>query len=280
MRSFLKRDAAHFCRRSMGAMSIALLALSGVSAYAQETSKSEPIATDRPDFVESGQVVGKGRFQFETGLNFDRSKVDGVTLKSLSNSALLRFGIADTLEFRIETDGFIRATASGFGSSLSQNGFGDTALGVKWQMQDSDEASGRPAIAWLIHADMASGSKEFRGQGTRPSVRAVFEWELADDASFGIMPGIMLNRNDDGKRYTMGILAATYSRPLTDGWRGFVELSGQQIQSRANGGNVTTFDFGVSHLISNDVQVDAWVSKGLSKAAPDIAAGVGFAIRF
>lgn len=27
--------------------------------YAQESGKSDPIATDRPDFVESGQVVGR-----------------------------------------------------------------------------------------------------------------------------------------------------------------------------------------------------------------------------
>jgi len=246
---------------------------------AQET-KSEPIATDRPDFVESGQVVGKGRFQFETGFNYDRSKMDGFTVKTLSNSSLFRFGVGETWEFRIETDGFIRSSSVGAGSSNSQNGFGDTALGFKWQMQDSDEKTGRPAIAWLVHADMASGSKEFRGQGTRPSLRAVFEWELADDASFGIMPGVVLNRNDSGNRYNMGILAATYSRPLGEGLRGFIELSGQQLQSRANGGNVSTFDMGLSHLVSNDVQVDAWISKGLSSAAPRLAAGVGLAIRF
>lgn len=78
----------------------------------------------------------------------------------------------------------------------------------------------------------------------------------------------------------MGILAITASRPLAENWRGFVELSGQQIQSKANGGNVTTFDMGVTHLISNDIQVDAWISKGLTKVSPTIAAGVGFAIRF
>ncbi|TXI96279.1 MAG: transporter [Burkholderiaceae bacterium] len=194
--------------RTLAMTSLFASCLFATSAMAQE-AKTEPIATDRPDFVESGQVVGKGRFQFETGFNYDRSKADGITAKSLSNSALLRFGFGETWEFRIETDGFIRATTSGLGVSNSQNGFGDTALGFKWQMQDGDDASGRPAIAWLVHADMASGSKEFRGQGTRPSVRAVFEWDLADDASFGIMPGIMLNRNDAGKRYNMGILAAT-----------------------------------------------------------------------
>ena len=32
--------------------------------------------------------------------------------------------------------------------------------------------------------------------------------ELADDASFGIMPGVVLNRNDSGNRYNMGILCS------------------------------------------------------------------------
>lgn len=166
----VRADRFHSLARS----TLMVLSLHAATAMAQQ-GKVDPIATDRPDFVESGQVVGKGRFQFETGLNYDRSKADGITAKSLSNSALLRFGFGETWEFRIETDGFIRATTSGLGVSNSQNGFGDTALGFKWQMQDGDDASGRPAIAWLVHADMASGSKEFRGQGTRPSVRAVFE---------------------------------------------------------------------------------------------------------
>lgn len=250
-------------------------------AYAQEATKSEPIATDRPDFVESGQVVGRGRFQFETGLSFDRNKQDGVKVNGMNTPALFRLGVADTWELRLETDGFMRARTEAPGVlSTTQNGFGDLSLGTKWQMQDSDEATGRPAIAWLLHADLETGSSAFKGQGVRPSLRMVAEWELPGDVSVGIMPGIVLEKNAEGKRYNMGILAITASRPLAEGWRGFIELSGQQIQSKANGGNVTTFDTGVSHLISNDIQVDAWISKGLTKAAPSIAGGIGFAIRF
>ncbi len=249
--------------------------------FAQDNAKSEPLATDRPDFVESGQVVGRGRFQFETGISYDRSKQDGVRVSNYNTPALFRFGVGETWELRLETDGYVRARAQATGfPSMSESGFSDISLGTKWQMQEADEATGRPAIAWLLHADLDTGSAPFRGQGVRPSLRMVAEWELPGDVAVGLMPGIAMEKNAEGKRYTMGILAITASRPLAENWRGFVELSGQQIQSKANGGNVTTFDMGVTHLISNDIQVDAWISKGLTKASPTIAAGVGFAIRF
>lgn len=258
-----------------------LLAGFAGQSHAQETSKSEPIATDRPDYVESAQVVGRGRFQFETGLTYDRSRQDGLKTTNFTTPVLFRFGTGDTWEFRLETDGFARSKTQMTGlPSTSDSGFSDISLGTKWLMQDGDEASGRPAIAWLVHADLETGSAAFRGQGVRPSFRMVAEWELPGDVSVGLMPGIVLEKNSAGKRYNMGILALTASRPLAENWRGFVELSAQQIQSKANGGNVSTFDTGVSHLLFNDIQIDAWISKGLTKAAPTIAAGVGFAIRF
>lgn len=49
------------------------------SAMAQSsTDYSDPIATDRPDFVESSAVVGKGRVQIETSGAFERGRHDGV----------------------------------------------------------------------------------------------------------------------------------------------------------------------------------------------------------
>ena len=35
---------------------------------------ADSIATDRPDFVESSDVVGKGRVQIETGLAFESNR--------------------------------------------------------------------------------------------------------------------------------------------------------------------------------------------------------------
>lgn len=45
----------------------------GVHAQEQE----DTIQTDRPDFVESSNVVGKGRFQIETSIAYERDSNSG-----------------------------------------------------------------------------------------------------------------------------------------------------------------------------------------------------------
>jgi hypothetical protein len=40
----------------------------------------------------------------------------------------------------------------------------------------------------------------------RPSLRVSAEWDLPDDLSLGVMPGIAVDRNAAGKPYRYGIL--------------------------------------------------------------------------
>lgn len=121
-----------------------LLAMCALSARAEE----EPLATDRPDFVESSDVVGAGRFQIETSVAFERSKVDGTREKLRATPTLLRIGIGDTLEARIETDGalYLRSTDE-TGLTTRDRGRADIALGLKWHTHDGDEAKVAPASA-------------------------------------------------------------------------------------------------------------------------------------
>lgn len=170
----------------------------------------EGIGTDRPDFVESSQVVGPGRFQVEWGFARERSDdASGARLRIDSTPTLLRLGVSDTLELRIETDGYqrSRSEASAPLRVTRERGVADTSLGVKWHMQDGDQATGRPAIAWLLHVDVDTGSAAFRGSGLRPSLRVVGEWELADELSVGAMGGFAVDRNPDSGRFAAGILA-------------------------------------------------------------------------
>ena len=115
--------------------SLALLA--PLSAIAGD----DGIVTDRPDFVESSNVVGRGRFQIETSVLAERDKTDGVRARTYSMPTLLRYGVGDVLELRLETDG---RTVQHAGSDGTTAGYADTALGVKWHVQD--EAPGRPSV--------------------------------------------------------------------------------------------------------------------------------------
>ena len=234
--------------------SIALLA--PLSAVAGD---DDGIVTDRPDFVESSNVVGRGRFQIETSVLAERDKTDGVRARTYSMPTLLRYGVGDVLELRLETDG---RTVQHAGSEGTSAGYADTALGVKWHVQD--EAPGRPSVGVLLHADLDSGSRTWRGQGVRPSLRVAAEWELPGDLALGVMPGI---------------LGVVLGKELTPTWRAFVEVAAPQIARSANGGTVATFDTGMAWLLSDRCQLDAMLALGLNRRTPDAALTVGLSFK-
>jgi hypothetical protein len=242
----------------------------------------DAIATDRPDFVESSDVVDAGQVQLEVALNIERDRSGGFKARARSTPTLLRIGLGHALEARVETDGFIsaRVTDQATGITTRDSGAADVALGLKWHMSDGDEKTGKPSTAWLLHVDLDSGSSAFRGDGKRPSLRFVAEWDLPGETSIGVMPGLARDTDPNGKRFTAGILAVTASTELATHWRGFVELAGQRLASGSRGGNIATFDAGVTYQINNDMQVDLSFQRGLTRYTPDLGAGLGWSIRF
>ncbi len=243
----------------------------------------DEMATDRPDFVESSDVVGKGRFQIETSVAGERDRADGLTVRTTSTPTLLRLGVSEDLELRVETDGRLRATVrdDATGVRSTERGWSDTAIGLKWHLRDGDENNGTPGIALLLHADLDSGSAPFRGRGVRPSARVVFEWDLGGDWSFGAMPGFYVERNEADQRYVGGIAAVTVGRDWLEGRvHGFAELAGQRLASRRNGGSVVTADIGVSWKVTLTLQVDTALQKGLNRDAPDLGWTTGLSIKF
>jgi hypothetical protein len=260
--------------RAFGA---ALLAAAAATAHA-----ADAISTDRPDFVESSDVVGRGRVQVEIGLLRERAAAGGVESRVVTTPTLLRVGVSDSVELRLETDGHANATVQDTATQATQtlHGWSDLSLGAKWHVRDGDESRGTPSVAWLLHVDVDSGSAPLRGQGLRPSLRGVAEWDLPHELSLGVMAGALLDRNAEGHRYASGILAVTFGQAWTPDWHTFLEVAGQQLASRRNGGSVVTFDAGVAWVVTSDVQLDLSAARGLTSESPDLQWGVGLSIRF
>jgi hypothetical protein len=246
------------------------------SAAAGEAN--DAISTDRPDFVESSLTVGRGRFQIETSVAHERDKRAGVKTTTLSTPTLLRFGVTQDLELRLETDGYLRAKTYEAGVPDSkETGYSELSPGVKWHIADGDGA--KPSMAVLVHSDVDSGSRAFRGEGIRPSVRAVFEWELPSEFSLGVMPGVTYDKTD-GHRHGAGILAIVVGRSWTERFRSFVEVSGQRLASSRNGGNTIGYDVGAAYLITDKIQIDTALQFGANSNTPDFAWTVGLSVKF
>jgi len=236
------------------------------------------IATDRPDFVESSNVVGSGRLQVETSVLFERDR-DGVgRTRTWSTPTLLRIGAGDSVELRIETDGRAVTEYSGAGQVRStRSGWSDASFGVKWHVTDG--AGAQPSLGILLHADLDSGSTFLRGQGVRPSARIVGEWELPGNVSLGLMPGMGIERNDGGTRYRYGILGLVVGSELGQGVRGFVELAMPRIARVRDGGSQASLDLGAAWLLSDTLQLDAMLAHGLNRRTPDLAFTLGLSFK-
>lgn len=264
------------------ALHVATCVALGWLACTAPCQAEDEIATDRPDIVESSDVVGKGHFQIETSFASERNHVDGVKTRTYSTPTLLRYGIGDAWELRLETDAFNWSKSQDdlTGVSTTTRGFNDVALGVKWHMQDGDETSGKPSVGWLAHVDLPSGTRELHGKGARPSLRMVAEWELPGEWSLGVMPGFIYDQTDDGRRFTAGIFAAVLGKSITDKLRVFVEVAGQQITAKGNGGTIATYDAGVAYLLTPTVQIDFAINQAANKNTPDFAWTTGLSVKF
>jgi hypothetical protein len=267
----------------MQLMPLAAVILCGFVATAARAGDDEPISTDRPDFVESSQVVGKGRIQLETSLQWERQRDDELHTRTISTPTLLRIGLGESTELRIETDGrtVIHASEPSSGARTTVAGYADSELGIKWHLADQqgEGFGGTPSLGVLLHAELPSGSRELRGHGVRPSLRLSAEWELANGYSLGVMPGLAQESADKGKRYGYGILAATFGKEFSERLRGYVELAAPQIARASHGGTQARFDTGLAWLVNKDCQVDVSLVHGLNRRTPDLALAFGLSVR-
>jgi hypothetical protein len=223
------------------------------------------IATDRPDFVDAPDVVGKARVQLETG--FLQSNA------SRSTPWMLRVGASDDIELRIESEGRLTDRAD----PLRARGKGDIALSAKWHWRDG--AGNAPSVGLVLQADLASGSREFKGNGTRPSLRMPLEWELPSDMNLGVMPGYYLDRDERGRRFSTGQFGITLAKNAGERAYAFVELAAPRIARARDGGSTASVDLGGGYSLTRDLHVDAGVMLGLNRRTPDLAFTVGLSVR-
>lgn len=250
------------------------IALATLMPYAHA---EEPISTDRPDFVESSNTVGKGRGQIEASVFLERDKSSDSRRTTWSTPTLFRLGVSEDWEVRLESDGRINELLESAGERTTQQGWAGTSLGVKWHMQDN--AGMAPNLAWLLHIDQTNGSAAFHSEGIRPSLRAVMEWELPDNWSFGLMPGLA-GEKAENQRYTAGILGIVLGKELSESTRVLAELALPHIADSKHGGTQAYLNFAAAWLLSNDIQLDLSVQRGLNDRTADWGSGLGLSVRF
>jgi Putative MetA-pathway of phenol degradation len=228
-------------------------------------------------------TIDKGGAQLEFKVGESRNDRDAdFSTRVRTTPFLARIGIASNAEIRIETEGRAKVTEKlrRTGQQASISGNADTSIGARWRPYDADEKTGAPAIAGVLVFGLPTGSKNFKGDGVSTNLKIAAEWALGKDASIGVMPGIVREKNVDGKWYAAPTFAVTLGKNWTPAWRSTVELVSPRLTSKKNGGNEATFNFGNTYSLNDNFELELVYLRGLTNETAENSILFGVNIKF
>jgi Putative MetA-pathway of phenol degradation len=228
-------------------------------------SIKDEIITDRPDITNSSVVVPPGSLQIENGINF--SARDGNQLIDGANTRL-RVGIADCLEFLVDTPTYF----ANLGSSAN-SGFSDLAPALKWQISP---IPGKVDLSVVFGAALPTGSASIAGPGAQPYLQFPWSWELRSGWGLSGMFTEFFRPSDSiSKRITETTFVI--EKKVTERASLFVEYVGDYPE---NASSAQLLNSGALYRLSSNQQVDFHVALGLNHNAPSYIVGVGYSVRF
>jgi len=102
---------------------------------AQEEQPAD-FTSDRPGATAGVDILPKGRFQWETGMGWSRTKYDGLTYTLWTlNTSLLRWGFSDYAELQIGADRLLESV-----EGERTGGFANVLIGTKVKLFDGWKA--------------------------------------------------------------------------------------------------------------------------------------------
>lgn len=248
----------------------------------QQATQPDLINPDRPGIADGSTVIGPKRFQVETAYQNEFRKDAGNTERRIFVPTLLRFGISNQWEARIESNTytFTRTTAPGMGA-VETAGLSPLSFGFKYHFQDQTAVKKRASLGTIFRLFPASGSGSFKANHTTGDLRLVADWDFTSHWSLNPNVGIGLYEDGQGNTFATGLFALTLNyfnqaRTINP----FIDL-GLQAPEERDGRSSLILDAGIAVIIGQDIQFDLSAGTGLlGRTPPHPFIAIGVSARF
>lgn len=231
------------------------------------------IDTDRPGFLFTSTTVAEGTLQLEAGtpLWFSDDE-DGVETDLATLPLSLRYGLSDSFELRLGSG----TTYNWLDTSLgNERGWGDLEAGFKLGLSPS---LGQDSAALIASVRLPTGDDAFTVDDPAPSLFAVSSWTAGEDVLLRGMLGVSWTPIDHDDDAVVGTVAGLVGKPLGGGWTGYAEAA--WLPKIENAVDTAYAGLTTTKLLTDDLQLDVSIHRGLTDESSDWLFGVGISFRF
>lgn len=245
------------------------------------------MSTDRPDTTESAFTVDAGRVQVELSLadfTYDRRNNDGQTRRTLAVAPmLLKVGLLNNADLQLGLAPYTShsTTDHALGTSGAVDGFVDTVVRLKVNLWGNDAfEEGDTALAVMPYVTFPTASDGLGAGAMEGGVILPFAVSLPGGFDLGAMVQLDFARSAADDRYVVDLVhTVTVGHDLIGDLAGYVEYAGFANLNHDEGYR-GYLDTGLTYALTRDVQLDAGVRVGLTRAADDLGVFVGVSLRF
>ncbi|MEO7676257.1 MAG: transporter [Verrucomicrobiota bacterium] len=244
------------------------------------------LATDRPDKTESPHTVDAGHFQIEMDLLsyvFDRYNSDRRDVRTESfgfATTNLKMGLCSFADFQLLVPAYNRVHFDdrASGRVMNHSGFGDLVARTKINLWGN--AAGSTAFGVMPFIKFPSNQDDLGNNSVEAGLILPLSVQWPGGWQMGVMTELDLNRDESGSgHHAEFVNSITFSHELIGKLDGYAEFF-SAVSAEAGADWIGTVDLGLVYALTENVQLDAGINLGITRAADDFNPFVGITFRF
>lgn len=244
------------------------------------------LSTDRPDKTESPITLDAGHFQLEMDLvsyTRDHDTRNGADTRTESYAVAplnLKVGLLNSLDFQLvlPTWNWQKTTDRVAGTTTKQSGFGDIVPRVKYNVWGND--TGKTALGIMPFLKIPTSQDGLGNNSVEGGLILPFAFELPRGFGAVVMTEFDISRDEAGSgHHAEFINTITVGHSIVGKLDGYIEFF-SQVSAESDTDWIGTFDVGFTYGLTPNMQLDAGVNIGVTRAADDINPFLGFSYRY